>query len=108
MIAIDSHGSASILDDSPTQLKQPISMRVEAITIRLDSSTKHPLPEAPDLTASRTLRVEPAEVVRSVSCGEHHVGAVSEVGILYTWGRGADQARKKHGLVVFLACHEGP
>jgi hypothetical protein len=23
-----------------------------------------------------------------VSCGEHHVGAVSEVGVLYTWGRG--------------------
>ena len=28
------------------------------------------------------------QVVRTVSCGEHHVGAVSEVGVLYTWGRG--------------------
>lgn len=29
------------------------------------------------------------QVVRTVSCGEHHAGAVSEVGVLYTWGRGA-------------------
>lgn len=35
------------------------------------------------------VRVVCEQVVRTVSCGEHHVGAVSEVGVLYTWGRGA-------------------
>ena len=36
------------------------------------------------------------QVVRTVSCGEHHVGAVSEVGVLYTWGRGQN-GRLGHG-----------
>lgn len=38
------------------------------------------------------------QVVRTVSCGEHHAGAVSEVGVLYTWGRGAVEV----GDVFFL------
>lgn len=46
------------------------------------------------------------QVVRGVSCGEHHVGAVSEVGVLYTWGRGTGHAvgcSREHGRAEWTA-----
>ena len=52
--------------------------------------TEPPKPEtmqAPSQTSSSS-----SKVIRSVSCGEHHVGAVSEGGALFTWGRGASNA----------------
>ncbi|CAK8993706.1 E3 ubiquitin-protein ligase HERC2 (HECT domain and RCC1-like domain-containing protein 2) (HECT-type E3 ubiquitin transferase HERC2) [Durusdinium trenchii] len=49
-----------------------------------------------DVHMPRAVRSLQSKVVRSVSCGEHHVGAVSEVGILYTWGRGQN-GRLGHG-----------
>ena len=57
------------------------------------------------------------QVVRTVSCGEHHAGAVSEVGVLYTWGRGAVEVGDVFGggeyhmglgycgLVGYHCCH---
>ncbi|CAJ1363488.1 unnamed protein product [Effrenium voratum] len=44
----------------------------------------------------RSVRGLQSKVVRSVSCGEHHVGAVSDLGVLYTWGRGQN-GRLGHG-----------
>eukprot|EP00435_Cladocopium_sp_Y103_P053240 s468_g17.t1 len=49
-----------------------------------------------DVHMPRAVRSLQSKVVRTVSCGEHHVGAVSEVGVLYTWGRGQN-GRLGHG-----------
>ncbi|CAE7370457.1 Herc4 [Symbiodinium sp. CCMP2592] len=52
--------------------------------------------ETKDVHMPRALRSLQSKVIRSVSCGEHHVGAVSEGGALFTWGRGQN-GRLGHG-----------
>lgn len=54
--------------------------------------------ETKDVHMPRALRSLQSKVIRSVSCGEHHVGAVSEGGALFTWGRGQN-GRLGHGSI---------
>eukprot|EP00396_MALV-II-16_sp_LP-1_P000478 gene478-405_t len=45
-------------------------------------------PQLQDLLAPKVIRSLNSKLIRSVACAEHHTAALSEMGILYTWGRG--------------------
>eukprot|EP00927_Polykrikos_kofoidii_P007640 TRINITY_DN13142_c1_g1_i2.p1 TRINITY_DN13142_c1_g1~~TRINITY_DN13142_c1_g1_i2.p1 ORF type:complete len:734 (+),score=98.06 TRINITY_DN13142_c1_g1_i2:225-2426(+) len=52
--------------------------------------------DAKDVYAPKAVRSLQSKLIRSVSCAEHHIAAVSENGVLYTWGRG-QHGRLGHG-----------
>mmetsp|Transcript_53547 Transcript_53547/g.142325 ORF Transcript_53547/g.142325 Transcript_53547/m.142325 type:complete len:569 (-) Transcript_53547:26-1732(-) len=49
-----------------------------------------------DCLAPRAIRALQSKLIRQVSCAEHHTAAVSESGVLFTWGRG-QSGRLGHG-----------
>lgn len=49
-----------------------------------------------DVHMPKAVRGLQSKLIRHVSCAEHHAAAVSETGILYTWGRGQN-GRLGHG-----------
>eukprot|EP00931_Biecheleriopsis_adriatica_P018476 TRINITY_DN12943_c0_g1_i1.p1 TRINITY_DN12943_c0_g1~~TRINITY_DN12943_c0_g1_i1.p1 ORF type:complete len:719 (-),score=181.78 TRINITY_DN12943_c0_g1_i1:57-2213(-) len=52
--------------------------------------------DSKDVHIPRAVRYLQSKVIRSVSCAEHHAAAVSEAGVLFTWGRGQN-GRLGHG-----------
>jgi len=49
-----------------------------------------------DVYTPKPVRALQSKLIRNVSCAEHHVAAVSESGVLYTWGKGQN-GRLGHG-----------
>lgn len=49
-----------------------------------------------DAYTPKAVRALQSKMIRNVSCAEHHVAAVSENGVLYTWGKGQN-GRLGHG-----------
>jgi len=49
-----------------------------------------------DVYAPKAVRGLQSKLIRHVSCAEHHAAAVSETGVLFTWGRGQN-GRLGHG-----------
>jgi len=49
-----------------------------------------------DVYMPKAVRPLQSKLIRSVSCAEHHVAAVSESGVLFTWGKGQN-GRLGHG-----------
>eukprot|EP00929_Paragymnodinium_shiwhaense_P114655 TRINITY_DN83117_c0_g1_i1.p1 TRINITY_DN83117_c0_g1~~TRINITY_DN83117_c0_g1_i1.p1 ORF type:complete len:700 (+),score=159.05 TRINITY_DN83117_c0_g1_i1:182-2281(+) len=52
--------------------------------------------DAKDVYAPKAVRALQSKLIRHVSCAEHHCAAVSESGVLYTWG-GGQNGRLGHG-----------
>lgn len=52
--------------------------------------------ESKDVYTPKAVRTLQSKLIRTVSCAEHHVGAVSESGVLFTWGKGQN-GRLGHG-----------
>ncbi|CAD7972243.1 unnamed protein product [Amoebophrya sp. A120] len=53
-------------------------------------------PDWQEVPLPRTIRSLNSKNIRQISCAEHHTAAVSESGVLYTWGRGQN-GRLGHG-----------
>lgn len=52
--------------------------------------------ETKDVYTPKAVRTLQSKLIRTVSCAEHHVAAVSESGVLFTWGKGQN-GRLGHG-----------
>uniref|UniRef100_A0A7S4PZY7 RCC1-like domain-containing protein n=1 Tax=Alexandrium monilatum TaxID=311494 RepID=A0A7S4PZY7_9DINO len=52
--------------------------------------------ETKDVHTPKAVRTLQSKLIRHVSCAEHHVAAVSDSGILFTWGKGQN-GRLGHG-----------
>mmetsp|Transcript_39262 Transcript_39262/g.90715 ORF Transcript_39262/g.90715 Transcript_39262/m.90715 type:complete len:627 (-) Transcript_39262:68-1948(-) len=49
-----------------------------------------------DALMPKAVRALQSKIVRSLSCAEHHIAVVTDVGVLYTWGNGQN-GRLGHG-----------